>query len=110
MARLPSFEAFWPFYLGEHARPLTRWLHFAGTTAVVIAAGVAVASGSPKLLAVTPLLGYGPAWVAHFFVEKNRPATFTYPAWSLAADFKMWGQMLQGRLWTEDLSAERASD
>jgi hypothetical protein len=98
--RIPTFAAFWPFYLSQHAVPGCRWLHFAGTSAVVANLVVAVATQTWALLPLCLLLGYGPAWVAHFVVEKNRPATFTYPLWSLFADFRMWGAMLVGRYWT----------
>jgi hypothetical protein len=85
-----SFAEFWPFYLREHSKPRTRALHYAGTTLVVAIALFALLTGRPAWLLAIPLAGYGFAWVAHFMVEKNRPATFTYPLWSLAADFKMW--------------------
>lgn len=98
--RIPTFAAFWPFYLSQHAVPACRWMHFGGTTAVVIALVVAVATQTWALVPACLLLGYGPAWVGHFIIEKNRPATFTYPLWSLVGDFKMWGFMLTGRLWT----------
>jgi hypothetical protein len=100
MERLRTFEEFWPFYVAEHSRRPTRALHFAGTT-LVLGAVAAAALDSPWWLAAAPVLGYGPAWIAHFFVEKNRPATFTYPLWSLRGDFRMWRLMLLGRMGPE---------
>jgi hypothetical protein len=99
MARLyTSFAEFWPYYLREHARARTRALHYIGTTLVVLLALTALLSGNWLLLLAMPLAGYFFAWIAHFTVEKNRPATFTYPLWSLGADFKMWWLWLTGRL------------
>lgn len=98
---ITSFRDFWPYYLREHAKPVTRALHYAGTTLVVGIALYALVTGSWLLLAALPVAGYGFAWVAHFMVEKNRPATFTYPLWSLAGDFKMWWMWLTGRLGPE---------
>ena len=85
-----TFAEFWPFYLREHSKPRTRALHYVGTTLVVALAIFALATASWWVLAALPVAGYFFAWIAHFGVEKNRPATFTYPAWSLKADFKMW--------------------
>ncbi len=96
-----SFTDFWPFYLREHSKPRTRALHYAGTSLVLATTVVAAATGRWRLLLAIPIAGYGFAWVAHFAVEKNRPATFTHPLWSLAADFKMWWLWLTGRLATE---------
>jgi hypothetical protein len=93
-----SFAEFWPFYLREHSKPRTRALHYAGTSLVVAIAIFAAASGQWLWLLAIPLAGYGFAWIAHFKVEKNRPATFTYPLWSLVADFKMWWLWLTRRL------------
>ncbi len=93
-----TFAEFWPFYLQEHSKPQTRALHYVGTSLVVAIALFALFSGRWWLLVALPLAGYFFAWIAHFGVEKNRPATFRYPLWSLGADFKMLWLWLVGRL------------
>lgn len=99
--RIHSFADFWPYYLREHSLRHTRALHYMGTTLVVLLALAALWSGRYWLFAAMPVAGYAFAWVAHFMVERNRPATFTYPLWSLAADFKMWWYWLTRRLGPE---------
>lgn len=99
--RIESFEEFWPFYVGEHAKKETRTLHFVGTTAALACAAAGVLLRKKWLVAVAPVMGYGPAWVSHFFIEKNRPATFTYPLWSFIGDWKMWALTLTGKLGPE---------
>ena len=98
--RYASFGEFWPFYVREHSKPMTRTLHFVGTTLLwpILALAVLV---SPWWLLAAPVAGYGFAWSAHFFVEKNRPATFTYPVWSLVGDFRMYWLMLRGAMGPE---------
>lgn len=92
-----SFEDFYPFYLGEHANPVNRMLHFIGTTLVILLAAGSFVAG-PKLLWLLPVAGYGFAWVGHFIIEKNRPATFKHPLWSLMGDFRMYADILRGRV------------
>lgn len=101
MMRYQSFAEFWPYYLQEHSKPATRALHYFGTTLVVAIALFAIATGRWWLLLAMPVAGYFFAWVGHFGVEHNRPATFKYPLWSLLADFKMWGCWLTGRIGPE---------
>jgi hypothetical protein len=102
--RIPSFEKFWPFYVREHQNKTTRVLHFVGTTVAGLTLGAAVITRRPALVAAALVAGYGPAWIGHFFIEKNRPASFKYPAWSFLADLKMWGKMATG---TMDAEVER---
>lgn len=96
-----TFADFWPFYLREHSKPATRALHYVGTSLVVALAGYAMLMGEWLWLITLPLAGYFFAWLAHFTIEKNRPATFTYPLWSLFADFRMWWLWLTGGLKAE---------
>jgi hypothetical protein len=96
-----SFREFWPFYLREHSKPRTRAFHYVGTSLVVLIAAAAVVTANWWLLVAMPIAGYGFAWASHAAVERNRPATFTYPLWSLAADFKMWWMWLTGRIGPE---------
>lgn len=96
--RIQRYEDFWPFYLQEHSRAATRLVHYAGTTLCVASGLTAIATARPALFWGMPLFGYGFAWFSHFFIEKNRPATFKYPLWSLVSDFRLWGLWMSGRL------------
>jgi len=97
-ARYASFREFYPFYLSEHNDRICRRLHFVGSTLVVAVLLAAILTQHWVWLLALPVLGYGFAWVGHFFFEHNRPATFTYPLYSFAGDWVMWAQMLTGRL------------
>jgi hypothetical protein len=99
-----TFEEFWPYYVKEHAQKSTRTIHAVGTSLSLLALGTAIVSRKKKYLALAPLAGYGFAWASHFFVEKNRPATFTYPRWSLLGDFVMLKKIFEG---TMDAEVER---
>jgi hypothetical protein len=99
--RIQTFEAFWPYYLREHSKSSVRWLHWVGTNLAVATLVTGIVTLQPWYLLLALLPGYGFAWVSHFFIEKNRPATFKYPAWSLLGDFKMWALMWTGKLGPE---------
>ena len=93
-----SFAEFYPYYLQEHGHPTCRRLHFVGTSLVITLMVFAVATFSFAWLLLLPVVGYGFAWVGHFVFEKNRPATFKYPWYSLTGDFVMFKDMLIGRI------------
>jgi hypothetical protein len=99
--RFRSFAEFWPYYVQEHSRPATRWVHFVGSTLAVVLLIAAFVWRQWWLLLAIPVVGYGFAWGSHLGIEHNRPATFKYPLWSLAADWKMWLLMAGGRMGKE---------
>lgn len=93
-----SFREFYPYYLGEHANPTCRRLHFVGTSLVIGVVVAAIMRSNPMWLWLAPVAGYGFAWVGHFFFEKNRPATFKHPLYSLVGDWVMYWDMLRGKI------------
>jgi hypothetical protein len=95
------YREFWDFYVREHSKPLTRVLHFIGTSLGLLLLGWFVWSGRWYYFPVFLVVGYTFAWSAHFFIEKNRPATFKYPFWSFISDFRMMWYMLTGRMGRE---------
>lgn len=88
-AEYKTLREFWPFYLGEHSHPVNRWLHAVGSLGVLGIVGAAIATRQPLLLVGAPFMGYGFAWVGHFFVEKNKPASFKYPLKSFISDWRL---------------------
>lgn len=93
-----SFREFYPYYLQEHSNRTCRRLHFIGTSLVIAIAAWALVSGNLALLWLLPFAGYGFAWVGHYGYEKNRPATFKHPFYSLIGDFAMYRDIWLGRL------------
>ena len=93
-----SFAEFYPFYLSEHSNRTSRRLHFVGTSLAVILLVSMAVTQIWWLAAVALVQGYAWAWVGHFFFEHNRPATFTYPRLSFMGDWRLWWEILTGRI------------
>ena len=96
--RFASFSEFYPYYLGQHASRASRRLHVAGTLAAMLIAIAALLSARWRLLLAVPVAGYLPAWVGHFCFERNSPATFRHPLYSLRGDLAMLREVLTSRL------------
>ena len=96
-----KYDEFWNFYVQEHSQPLTRVLHFVGTSLGLLLLGWFVWKGMWVYIPICFVVGYAFAWFAHFVVEKNKPATFQYPFWSFISDYKMMWYMITGRMGTE---------
>ena len=96
--RYRSFREFYPFYLSEHRNRTCRRLHFVGSALVLVVIATAIVTRDAMWLLAAPVAGYGFAWVGHFAFEKNRPATFQHPVYSLMGDWAMFRDMLSGRI------------
>lgn len=98
MSSYANFAEFYPFYLREHSNRMCRRMHFIGSSLVLVVLLLALINGQPGWLWLLPLAGYGGAWIGHYVFEKNRPATFKHPLYSLLGDWVMYGQMLRGKV------------
>lgn len=96
-----SYEEFWPYYVSQHLSAACRFLHFVGTCAAFAVIAAAAVSQQWLLLLAAPVAGYGFAWVGHFVIEKNKPATFRFPLWSLRGDMRMYRYMVLFRMQAE---------
>jgi hypothetical protein len=96
--RYNTLKEFWPFYLHEHRYTVNRTLHFIGSTLGLVIFGTAIAISKFWLILPAFVCGYAFAWVGHFFIEKNRPATFKYPLKSFISDWRLWYVVLTGRV------------
>lgn len=92
-----TFEEFYPFYLDQHREFGTRVTHFIGTSLFLILLVMAIVKQDIVLVPISIVCAYGWAWIGHFFIEKNKPATFKYPGMSLRGDFKMYFEILMGK-------------
>ena len=98
MRKFSSFAEFYPYYLAEHQHPVCRALHYTGSMLVIAVLLYAVLGQYWQMLWLLPVIGYGFAWLGHFLFEHNKPATFKYPFYSLAADWVMLKDFLTGQL------------
>lgn len=99
--RYTSYAEFWPYYLREHSKSACRSLHYIGTSLSLLCLVYLVVFAEPWALLWGLVCGYGFAWTGHFGIEKNRPATFRYPFWSLFSDFRMYFLFLSGKIGPE---------
>ncbi|MEM9013672.1 MAG: DUF962 domain-containing protein [Pseudomonadota bacterium] len=97
-SRFATYKQFFPYYLNEHSNKVCRGLHYVGTAIGLSALVAFFVTFNPWFLLAMPLAGYGCAWIGHFFFERNKPATFTYPFWSYVGDHHMFFLALTGRL------------
>jgi hypothetical protein len=95
---IESFEEFWPIYVREHSRKLTRRIHFISTSAALACVAGGLLTRHRWLLLAAPVVAYGPAWLSHLLVEHNLPTTFRHPLWSIKADLIMWRKTIQGSM------------
>jgi hypothetical protein len=95
--RFASFRDFYPYYVQQHSHPVSRRLHVCGTLLALLIVLGAVASAHYLWLIAAPLAGYLPAWLGHFLFQRNLPATFCHPLYSLRGDFVMLAETLTGR-------------
>jgi hypothetical protein len=96
--QIANYTEFWDFYVQEHSKPLTRWFHFVGTTLGMVLLVWFIRRGVWYYFPLCLVVGYGFAWFSHFFIEKNKPATFKYPGWSFISDYVMMFYMLTGKM------------
>jgi hypothetical protein len=93
-----TFDDFYPFYLSEHGNRTSRRLHFAGTSIAVALLVAAVCTRKWWFIGAALVQGYAFAWIGHFFFEHNKPATFKYPWFSFRGDWRLWWEILTGRV------------
>ena len=93
-----NFDEFYPFYLSEHANRTSRRLHFIGTSIAALLLAAALLTGNFWLILLALVQGYAFAWVGHFFFEHNKPATFQYPRLSFMGDWRLWWDILTGKI------------
>ena len=97
-SKFKSFKEFYPFYLLEHSKSLTKLLHAIGSILVIVVIIFSLYLNKWKGLFLAPIIGYGFAWISHFFIEKNKPATFKFPIYSFIGDWVMLKDIITGRI------------
>ena len=101
-----TFWSFYPYYLSEHKNSTSRTLHIIGTGLIFVCLVAGIITGRWFWLILIPFVGYGFAWFGHYFFEKNKPATFTYPLYSLGSDFVMFWHTITGQIGRKMREAE----
>jgi hypothetical protein len=104
-----TFAEFWPSYVRAHSELSTRLMHCARTLLGWLILVAAIVTRHWWWIALALVVPYALAWISHFFIEHNRPATFEHPLWSWWADQKMVAMMLVGKMGEEVKRASQAS-
>ena len=92
-----TFLDFYPFYLKEHTKPLTMLFHFVGSWFSLCCLVMFFQTMDWRWFLASLTAGYGFAWFSHFFIEKNKPATFKYPGYSFIGAWAMFLEILRGK-------------
>ena len=95
--KFTTLKEFYPFYLTEHQNTTNRFLHFIGIAILCLCFITSMLFHDVRFFAFIPIAAYGFAWIGHQFFEKNKPATFRHPFFSMACDFLFFGDIIMGR-------------
>ncbi len=93
-----NMASFWPRYLEDHQHVGNRIMHLIGSASAIVWVVAAIVFGQPWFLLAALVNAYGFAWLGHFVIERNRPATLKYPIKSFLSDWRMVALMVTGRL------------
>ena len=104
---IQDYSTFYRFYLTEHRNIMSRRLHVVGSSIGLYCVSKAIRQKKAKYVLYGLLAGYACAWVGHFVFEKNKPASFKQPLYSFISDWKMFSDVVRGRLSLKDRKLDK---